>query len=256
MADPSAPSTFKQGMNNYHSAKVGMYSEATGEMHEILFGGISLQYWNNTTNSIATDNGLPFVNDITSVKIDAAGNYTQNYLGQFPELFDLAGNRLRFGTNAEFLLAEGLPTFENGVIQLDALHGETALGHIIGGIVANAPHTQASSSTKSAASNQIFEVLLMPALSGDYNYDGTVDAADYVVWRDYDGTPAGYDLWRAHFGETFDDGSINSATATVPEPEMVVLFIVTGVGMICRSGLTRSRSNQTALIHGTANGER
>jgi hypothetical protein len=241
MADPAAPGTFKQGMNNYYSAKVGLYSEAAGEMHEILLGGISLQYWNATSSSIVTDNGLPFVNDITSIKIDAAGNYTQNYLGQFPELLDLAGNRLRFGTNAEFLLADSIPTFENGVIKLDALHGQTVLGHIFGGIVANAPHTQGSPSTRSAASNQIFEVLLMPTLSGDFNYDGTVDAADYVVWRDYGGTPTGYDTWRAHFGETTGGGSSVRTTTTVPGPGTVVMLFVTSIGMFCQCRPTRRR---------------
>jgi hypothetical protein len=148
---------------------------------------------------------------------------------------DLSGNRLRFGTNAEFLLADGIPTFENGVIKLDALHGQTMLGHIFGGIVANAPHTQASPSTRSAASNQLFEVLLQPALSGDFNYDAMVDAADYVVWRDYDGTPAGYDAWRTRFGETTEGGAGVTATAIVPEPGMVVMLIAMVAGAFCQS---------------------
>ena len=37
-------------------------------------------------------------------------------------------------------------------------------------------------------------------LAGDYNLNGIVDAADYIVWRKTDGTPAGYDKWRANFG--------------------------------------------------------
>jgi hypothetical protein len=238
MADPTAEGTFKQGMNNYHSAKVGFYSEAAGEMHEILFGGISLQYFDATSSSIVTDHALPFVNDITSVKIDAAGNYSQSYLGQFPELFDIAGNRLRFGANAEFLLADGIPTFENDVIKLDALHGETVLGHIYGGIVANAPHTQASTTTLSAASNRIFEVLLMPTLSGDYNFDGAVDAADYVAWRKTDVTPPGYDTWRTHFGEILASGSGTNPAAIVPEPGLVMLTLL----MTVLGGPTRRRS--------------
>ena len=41
--------------------------------------------------------------------------------------------------------------------------------------------------------------------TGDYNRDGTVDAADYVVWRSGLGTTytqADYDVWRANFGQT------------------------------------------------------
>jgi hypothetical protein len=58
-----------------------------------------------------------------------------------------------------------------------------------------------------------------PPLVGDYNFDGTVDAADYTVWRDRLGsavTPftsadgdgngvvdaADYQVWKDHFGET------------------------------------------------------
>jgi hypothetical protein len=58
-----------------------------------------------------------------------------------------------------------------------------------------------------------------PALFGDYNQNGVVDTADYVVWRktltnsvtrfsgadgDGDGTvdPEDYGVWRSHFGQT------------------------------------------------------
>jgi hypothetical protein len=48
---------------------------------------------------------------------------------------------------------------------------------------------------------------------GDYNYDnydGVVDAADYVVWRNGLGTTytqTDYDVWRANFGQTSANGS-------------------------------------------------
>jgi hypothetical protein len=162
MADPDDPNTFKQGFNGYHSAKLGLYSAATGEMSEVLFGGISLQYREEVTGVIETDNNLPFVNDITSLVINADGNYSQHHLGYFPELTDLAGNRIRFGANSEFLPVEGLSAFSNGVIDLDAIVGETTLGHIFGGLAANAPHTRVSPSTLSSASNLVFEIVLVP----------------------------------------------------------------------------------------------
>ncbi|MEX2310347.1 MAG: hypothetical protein WD738_22455 [Pirellulales bacterium] len=59
----------------------------------------------------------------------------------------------------------------------------------------------------------------MASNPGDYNGDGTVDAADYVVWRKTDGTPVGYEKWRTHFGETAgDSSSTGSGSASVPEP--------------------------------------
>lgn len=38
-------------------------------------------------------------------------------------------------------------------------------------------------------------------LAGDFNSNGVVDAADYIVWRKNNSTQASYDIWRAHFGE-------------------------------------------------------
>jgi len=40
-----------------------------------------------------------------------------------------------------------------------------------------------------------FGITLVP---GDYDRDGLVTAADYVLWRKNDGSPAAYDIWRAH----------------------------------------------------------
>jgi hypothetical protein len=163
MDDPSDPNTFKQGFNGYHSAKVGLYSEDTGEMHELLFGGISLQYLNTQTMQVETDNNIPFINDVTSVVLDTDGNYNQHWIGEFPVLNDLDGNRLRFGASAEFFLADGVETFENAVIKLDELTQPTVLGYIFGGLMANGPHTRSGSPPAvSSASNLIFTVVYTP----------------------------------------------------------------------------------------------
>ncbi|MEX0613151.1 MAG: hypothetical protein WD229_13610, partial [Pirellulales bacterium] len=65
------------------------------------------------------------------------------------------------------------------------------------------------------------------AALGDFNGDGSVNAADYVVWRKTDGSPEGYDEWRANFGNTSGSGSL----ASVPEPSglMLLAFGVTPV---------------------------
>ncbi len=160
MAAPDAADTFKQGMNNYHSAKLGMYSEATGKMHQLLFGGISLQYLDEATGRIETDDAMPFANDITSIVSDADGNYAQYRLGSFPELLDGSGKRWRFGTNAEFFPAAGVEMYDNGVLNLDALAEETVVGYIFGGIAANAPHTRGGEDAVSVGSNLIFEVVV------------------------------------------------------------------------------------------------
>lgn len=162
MADPTAPGTFKQGMNGYHAARVGLYSESSGDMHQLLFGGISLQYLDAHTGQIETDDALPFVNDVSSIVIDSAGEYSQHRIGEYPVLNDLDGVRLRFGAGAEFFMAEGIETYANGVLKLDKISQPTTLGYIFGGIVTNGPHTQGTPPAASAGSNQIFTVVYSP----------------------------------------------------------------------------------------------
>lgn len=58
---------------------------------------------------------------------------------------------------------------------------------------------------------------------GDFNLDSTVDAAVYVVWRKTNDMQAGYNLWRAHFGQTADIGA--GANATIPEPRATLLLL-------------------------------
>jgi len=162
MSDPTDPETLRQGFNAYHSAKVGLFSEHTGTMHTILFGGIGLETVDPETGVVVRDNDLPFVNDITSLVIDSDGTYHHHWLGTMPLHEDEFGNRLRFGTNAEFFVHDEIAAFENGVLQLDALDGPTSLGYVFGGIISNAPHTRGVEGAISAASNRVFEVILTP----------------------------------------------------------------------------------------------
>ncbi len=71
--------------------------------------------------------------------------------------------------------------------------------------------------------NQVLN-LVEQVMPGDYNGDGQVDASDYVVWRKTEGTPAGYDKWRANFGTTEGTGILFNTT--VPEPSSTVLLIL------------------------------
>jgi hypothetical protein len=65
-------------------------------------------------------------------------------------------------------------------------------------------------------------------LIGDYNRNGTVDAADYVQWRENNiNGPQGYTDWRANFGRSLPLGSSVSA-ANVPEPASAALLLIGG----------------------------
>jgi hypothetical protein len=67
-------------------------------------------------------------------------------------------------------------------------------------------------------------------VAGDFNGDGTVDAADYVVWRDGLGTlfmPNDYNTWRNHFGQSAGAGTVfdSPGTIAVPEPWTLSAFL-------------------------------
>ncbi|MEX2309805.1 MAG: SUMF1/EgtB/PvdO family nonheme iron enzyme [Pirellulales bacterium] len=68
-------------------------------------------------------------------------------------------------------------------------------------------------------------------LAGDFNNDGSVDAADYVVWRKDSGTPAEYNDWWSNFGMTAPGGG-SSAAAAVPEPATLLLLLCTSVAIL------------------------
>ncbi len=86
-------------------------------------------------------------------------------------------------------------------------------------------------------------------LLGDFDSNGVVDAADYLVWRKSLGkvgtglaadanrdnavTTADYDIWRAHFGQTAP-GTGSLAGGEVPEPSTLVLLAALVFGVMPR----------------------
>jgi hypothetical protein len=102
-------------------------------------------------------------------------------------------------------------------------------------------------------------------LSGDYNSNGIVDAADYVVWRKSleqtefalvaDGNGDGevdeedYAVWRANFGTSRRTGAgVADAASTlpaIPEPPLFVLFVIALVGINLERSMGRLASNRS-----------
>ena len=249
MADPQAAGTFRQAINNYHSAKFGLYSAATGEMHEVLLGGITLQEYDAQSNTFVQDDNLPWTNQIGAVSIDASGEFSQSLAGAFPDIRDDNDNLLRFGANGEFLAADGVPLLKGSIIDLDALTGPTNIGMVFGGIFSNSPHVRGVPGAVSGASGLTFEVIVTPIdlLPGDYNTDGAVDALDYAVWRetlgqtgnllaadgdaDFDVDAQDYQIWRENYG-----GQLPAPASTAPEPaSAALLLLLAACSMRCRS---------------------
>src|SRR5262249_18783185 len=88
--------------------------------------------------------------------------------------------------------------------------------------------------------------LMVPlyGIPGDFNSDGRVDAADYVVWRKGLGTtylPSDYSTWRTNYGRTSATGLSVDGGTSVPEP-CGVLFLLLGAAaaLFHRPRLSRS----------------
>ena len=90
---------------------------------------------------------------------------------------------------------------------------------------------------------------------GDFNDDGTVDTADYAVWRDSlaaadessilfrgdgaAGVDAGdYQVWLDHFGAVYPTGG--ASASAVPEPSTLACMLLAAGGTLLFSALRRS----------------
>jgi hypothetical protein len=85
---------------------------------------------------------------------------------------------------------------------------------------------------------------LFPRLDGDFNGDGIVDTADYVVWKKTFGSDsqlvadasrnalvdlADYNIWRSKFG---DLGSAGGPPLSIPEPSNWLLLAVVAIAAV------------------------
>ena len=102
--------------------------------------------------------------------------------------------------------------------------------------------TYALSNNTSNTSIDLQVTAIVVGVPGDYNNNGVVDGADYVVWRkgvqplpnEVAGvtpgstTPEDYDAWRARFGNTSGSGAGNglAGNQAVPEPATLVLLML------------------------------
>ena len=163
MADPTNDSTFKQGMNNWTCPTLELYSHKQGNSYTVLMGGISFGFF--ASGNFQTDPELPFINQVTTIKRDRSGTFSQYLMNaEYPVILSNGsnpGNQLLFGANATLIPADGLRTYKNGVLKYDTLGtNAVVVGYIVGGIQSTLPNTNVESD--SAASPFIFTVTLIP----------------------------------------------------------------------------------------------
>lgn len=156
------------------------------------------------------------------------------------------------GVGGRQLIASG--TFLNAA--MPPSFGDDDFGYTSDGNFLNriAPSTYGAAFAWDSVSLAVIN-LTPQGVAGDFNDDGTVNLADYTVWRDNLGAPAGtldndphntaigaaqYNTWRSNFGDSLPNSSLSSQA--VPEPStfllagVVVLLVASQRGSYRRSG--------------------
>ena len=210
---------------------------------------------NGTIDGLITVSGTGHVSPGTSIgTLTAAGGLTLD-----------AGSILDFELGApgisDLITAGGITTINGGSVVLTDDGGLAAgnytlidyAGTLVGSVLnlgtPTGPAGFSFNLSDTGSSIDLTVSSVSAALIGDYNNDGTVNAADYAVWRDNNGgtavlpnddTPGAvdvsdYNTWRANFGETAGSGAGSGA---VPEPSTIALALLSVVAML---GAARKR---------------
>lgn len=144
---------FEAQFGHYTSPVLPIYDAdpAANLMHSVFFGGMNQFYYDETGELIEEDVLVPFVDDVTMITRDQAGSTTEMVLPYtLPALL---------GTNAALFLNPSLPKYDNGVIKLRELAGQTLLGHVVGGIESDMPNAGWMDGN-TLATNRLFEIFV------------------------------------------------------------------------------------------------
>jgi T5SS/PEP-CTERM-associated repeat protein len=176
------------------------------------------------------------------IGIDGAG------AGQFDSL-SISGSASLAGDLEIGLLGGFVPDVTDTFTVLSALGGLSgAFSNVLNGMRLSTIDDVGSfivnyGSTSAFNPNEVVLSNFIQILAGDFNHDGNVGAADYVVWRNNLGTTyteADYNVWRDNFGRSaagaaaIADSMSTSGVAHVPEPTGMVLFVIGPLLVIMR----------------------
>jgi hypothetical protein len=194
-------------------------------------GSVPLATWNLTIPADVNSNPPPpgaapgdwLIFDTPNIALTAGVQYGIQLA--WPTVTQEVGQKIWFWVSNPDVYPDGFPLAESAI----AIEGDPTL---------NASYIKTYRSEN-------FAIIAGPAgpagVPGDYNGNGKVDMADYVLWRN--GGPlqnevnslgtvdaADYTAWRARFGNTSGSGS-GLSQATVPEPGTILLAAL-AIGLI------------------------
>lgn len=130
------------------------------------------------------------------------------------------------GAMADKLVVEDLDLAADQSLDVSALNAPTGSSWLIAqysGALTDTFNTVTSGYT---VDYSVPGQIILRLANGDFNFDGSVDAADYAVWRNGLGTiytQDDYNIWHGHFGPPATSGS--SSMVIVPESSSILLFV-------------------------------
>ena len=187
MTDANNKSTFRQAVNQYSAANLGLYSRSNDEQTNLIFGGISAvilnpqgdPYYVNPDRDPNLAFSYPFTSQIAALKHKADGNWKQSLAGSFPSLKNAHGQSLTYGASSAFMpLAEGedkrVSYLADGILDLDRLRSLSEpgapvhVGYVVGGIESQVADnfndlSTYGNSNYTVASGEIFKVFITPS---------------------------------------------------------------------------------------------
>jgi sulfatase modifying factor 1 len=203
------------------------------------YNGAASVYFNYPTKSnTAPDNHLPADDSGNSANY-YIGGYTQDISYPFTSAGAYALSKSPYGTTDQggnvWEWTEAFGTNANGTTNtsLRIRRGGSADSDATQ-IISSFRENKVGTTESDNMGFRLATIATAAGVPGDYNANGVVDAADYVLWRKYSGQsvtlpndstpgtvmPVDYDVWRTHFGQTPGAGSSAEGLAqmSVPEP--------------------------------------
>lgn len=115
-----------QRLNHYHCGNVPVYSPSTQSMYTFFLGGMA-QYYPGPNGNLVEDQSVPFVTSIARISRTPQQAWVEELMPETMPSY--------LGGAAEFIPVNNLPYSAEGVINWDALTGDTILvGYLVGGI--------------------------------------------------------------------------------------------------------------------------
>jgi hypothetical protein len=225
LADPNGPSVFIDG------GGIATVDSSISPVRNLQIGGASasnMRLKNAATIDVNNDFDQ-FANGTLTVELSAASS--------IGTLIEVAGSIDLAGTLAIQLASGFAPALNTNFHLLSALAAVNNDFDYV--MLPNLPYGLGWQLDYNPSSVDLR--VIASFIPGDYNHNGVVDAADYVVYRDSLGQAGSnlaadgdgdlhvdaddYNVWRSHFGQMAGSGAMIGSDVGVPEPGSLGLWI-------------------------------